>query len=988
MALAGVDSAAVVSILAGIAFAEFLPDTAVREGKAHLHDTEQSLPTGTEAPSPVEQRRLPMLYVLFAAFDILTVLVGLALNHHLVDMHRASLDVNRQWAERLATYAKLRELAAGVNAPANDVFDSQDPRGETVRLRKARREFDDALSAARSDLEQAAARTDLDHTGVTPQIQTLLQDLDAIRTAMNAMASEANMTFSYFSIEAPEKAAPLMAGMHRRFATVQEAFSALEQHVRDVQDILFERELAAAGTVQTRELVLALFVVLMIFGAIYYGRSLSQQAGVDATERSRRLAELVEAREAALEASRLKSEFLANMSHEIRTPMNGVLGATELALETELTGEQREYLELAKSSADALLALLNDILDFSKIEAGKLDLERAPFGLREHLERSVKTLALRAHQKDLELVCHVAPEVPDAIIGDPSRLRQIILNLVGNAIKFTERGEIGVAVRVAVHTESEVALHFEVSDTGIGIPADKQHLIFEAFTQADGTTCRKYGGTGLGLAICTQLVGMMGGRIWVESVEGQGSTFQFTARFGCSEESTEGDPADMCGLSVLIVDDNATNRRILEERTRGWGMLPQSVEDGPSALLAIRRAAKTDSPFDLVLLDGHMPGLDGFGVAERIHKDPDLVCGSLIMLTSAGEQGESARCRELGVAGYLMKPVAASDLRRVIEGVLKQLEIASGETAATPTPALAAPASTAARAPQPPSTAVAAEPPVVDAAAEAATAPPLVVGRQFRFLLAEDNPVNRTIGTRMLTKHGHVVVSAENGAQAVEISATETFDVVLMDVEMPIMNGFEATAAIRARETEMGCRRIPIIALTAHAMQGDRERCLAAGMDDYATKPIQPAELFSTVEALLDATTPEVPMSSPTSPDSPVLDRTALYEQVGDEADLLIKVIEMFRTDSVSVVAKLEAALATNDASEVQQGAHRIKGALLTLGGKPAADVAMKLEHMGRHGDLTGGTDLLTALRAELVRLDPELESVVQGLDIRTAANL
>jgi signal transduction histidine kinase len=557
-----------------------------------------------------------MLYILFAAFNILTVLVGLSLNHHLADMHRASLDVNRQWAKHLATYAQLRELAAAVNAPANDVFDSKDPRGEVDRLRTARRAFDDAWSVSRADLERA---------GATLEIQTLVHDLDTIRTAMNAMASEANMTFSYFSIEAPEKAAPLMAGMHRRFATVQEAFSALEQHVRNVQETLFQRELTAAGIVQQRELILVLFIVLMIGGAIYYGLSLSRQAGMDAAERQRRLAELVEAREAALESSRLKSEFLANMSHEIRTPMNGVLGATELALETELTGEQREYLDLAKSSANALLALLNDILDFSKIEAGKLDLERTPFGLREHLERSVKTLALRAHQKDLELVCHVAPDAPDTIVGDPSRLRQIILNLVGNAIKFTNRGQIGVAVQVAALTDSEVALHFEVSDTGIGIPADKQRLIFEAFTQADGSTCRKYGGTGLGLAISSQLVGMMGGRIWVESVDGQGSTFHFTARFGYSAEETESDPADMCGLSVLIVDDNATNRRILEERTRGWGMLPQSVEDGASALIAIRCAAKADGPFDLVLLDGHMPGLDGFGVAERIQKDPDQI---------------------------------------------------------------------------------------------------------------------------------------------------------------------------------------------------------------------------------------------------------------------------------------------------------------------------------------------------------------------------
>ena len=941
-----------------------------------MQDTEHpERPTEPDLGSSVEQRRLPMLYILFAAFDILTVLVGLALNHHLVDMHRGSLDVNRQWAERLATYATLRELAAGVNAPANDVFDSKDARGETARLRTARRSFDDAWSAARADLERA---------GHDAEIATLIRDLDAIRTAMNAMASEANMTFSYFSIEAPEKAAPLMAGMHRRYATVQESFSTLERHVREVQDALFQRELAAAGRLQQRELLLAFFVVLMIFGAIYYGRSLTKQAGKDAAERASQMEELVKAREAALEASRLKSEFLANMSHEIRTPMNGVLGATELALETELTGEQREYLELAKSSADALLALLNDILDFSKIEAGKLDLERAPFGLREHLERSVKTLALRAHQKDLELVCHVAPDCPDAIIGDPSRLRQIILNLVGNAIKFTDRGEIGVAVRVAAVTESEVALHFEVSDTGIGIPADKQHLIFEAFTQADGSTCRKYGGTGLGLAICTQLVGMMGGRIWVESVAGQGSTFHFTARFGCTEETAEGDPADMCGLSVLIVDDNATNRRILEERTRGWGMLPQSVEDGPSALTAIRRAAKADSPFDLVLLDGHMPGLDGFGVAERIRKDAELSCGSLIMLTSAGEQGESARCRELGVAGYLMKPVAASDLRRVIETVVKNLFPVSPPSAQEARPP-DAPIAVGARSESERLPGTSRTDSATAVETPAATQPS--GGRVLRLLLAEDNPVNRTIGTRMLSKHGHVVVAVENGAQAVEITATETFDVILMDVEMPVMNGFEATADIRARESANGSRRMPIIALTAHAMQGDRERCLAAGMDSYATKPIQPTELFAIVDELLAANPPEVTMTAPNPSDAPVLDRTALYEQVGDEADLLLKVIEMFRTDSVSVVAKLDAALGRGDASEVHQAAHRIKGALLTLGGKAAAAVAMRLEHMGRAGDLSNGAADLALLRQELERLDPELADVTRSLDVPTAAN-
>jgi CheY-like chemotaxis protein len=348
------------------------------------------------------------------------------------------------------------------------------------------------------------------------------------------------------------------------------------------------------------------------------------------------------------------------------------------------------------------------------------------------------------------------------------------------------------------------------------------------------------------------------------------------------------------------------------------------------------------------------------------------------MLTSAGEQGESARCRELGVAGYLMKPVAASDLRRVIETVVRE----SLNAGAAP-PVEQADAPEVADAPSEPA------PAAIPTAAPTPVAEPAIgSGPQWRLLLAEDNPVNRTIGTRMLTKHGHVVVAVENGKQAVEITATESFDVVLMDVEMPIMNGFEATAAIRARETEAGGRRIPIIALTAHVMQGDRERCLVGGMDSYASKPIQPNELFATIEALLNVNPREVPMSSTAATDLPVLDRTALYEQVGDEADLLLKVIEMFRADSVSVVAKLATALANGDASEVQQGAHRIKGALLTLGGKAAADVAMRLEHMGRAGDVSQGGALLQDLNAELTRLAPELDAVVQALDVRTAANL
>ncbi|MCC6767323.1 MAG: response regulator, partial [Deltaproteobacteria bacterium] len=354
-------------------------------------------------------------------------------------------------------------------------------------------------------------------------------------------------------------------------------------------------------------------------------------------------------------------------------------------------------------------------------------------------------------------------------------------------------------------------------------------------------------------------------------------------------------------------------------------------------------------------------------------------------LTSAGEQGESARCRELGVAGYLMKPVAASDLRRVIETVVKQLAPDALGAAEAPAPPVDAAAAAEVPANVGPTADAA---PAPEGGAPAPADPAVFACPRRRFLLAEDNPVNRTIGSRMLAKHGHEVVCAENGQLAVEISIHERFDVILMDVEMPIMNGFEATAAIRERERASGARRIPIIALTAHVMQGDRERCLAADMDDYATKPIQPTELFATVEALLDANPPEAPMTATTTSDAPVLDRTALYEQVGDEADLLLKVIEMFRTDSVQVLRRLDAALAARDASEVQQAAHRVKGALLTLGAKAAGSVAMQLEHMGRDGDVSGGAPLLVQLRVELGRLDPELDAVVNGLEIRTAANL